>query len=54
MMSTMVFQEVNINFNWGLASAISYILLFTILIILLFAAYATAGVNNKVGGGKRV
>jgi ABC-type branched-subunit amino acid transport system ATPase component len=54
MMSTMVFQEVNINFNWGLASAISYILLFTILIILLFASYATAGVNNKVGGGKRV
>lgn len=53
MMSTMVFQEVNINFNWGLASAISYILLFTILIILLFATYATAGVNNKVGGGKR-
>jgi putative spermidine/putrescine transport system permease protein len=54
MMSTMVFQEVNTNFNWGLASAISYILLFTILIILLFASYATAGVNNKVGGGKRV
>lgn len=53
MMSTMVFQEVNVNFNWGLASAISYILLFTILIILLFTAYATAGVNNKVGGGKR-
>lgn len=54
MMSTMVFQEVNINFNWGLASAISYILLFTILIILLFATYATAGAENRVGGGKRV
>ena len=54
MMSTMVFQEVNINFNWGFASAISYILLFTILIILLIASYATAGVNNRVGGGKRV
>lgn len=54
MMSTMVFQEININFNWGLASAISYILLFTILIILLFTIYATAGVNDKVGGGKRV
>jgi putative spermidine/putrescine transport system permease protein len=54
MMSTMVFQEVNINFNWGLASAISYILLFTILIILLFATYATSGVDKKVGGGKRV
>jgi putative spermidine/putrescine transport system permease protein len=54
MMSTMVFQEVNVNFNWGLASAISYILLFTILIILLITSYITAGVNNKVGGGKRV
>ncbi|TCL62306.1 putative spermidine/putrescine transport system permease protein [Hydrogenispora ethanolica] len=54
MMSTMVFQEVNINFNWGFASAISYILLFTILIILLFATYATAGANQRVGGGKRV
>jgi putative spermidine/putrescine transport system permease protein len=52
MMSTMVFQEVNINFNWGFASAISYILLFTILIILLVANYATANVNNKVGGGR--
>jgi len=54
MMSTMVSQEVNVNFNWGLASAISYILLFTILIILLITTYATASVNNKVGGGKSV
>jgi putative spermidine/putrescine transport system permease protein len=54
MMSTMVFQEVNITFNWGLASAISYILLLTILIILLFATYATTGLNKKLGGGKRV
>jgi putative spermidine/putrescine transport system permease protein len=54
MMSTMVFQEVSINFNWGFASAISYILLFTILFILLLATYATAGVNHRVGGGKRV
>jgi putative spermidine/putrescine transport system permease protein len=53
MMSTMVFQEVNVNFNWGLASAISYILLFTILVILLVANYATAGINRRVGGGKR-
>lgn len=53
MMSTMVFQEVNVNFNWGLASAISYILLFTILIILLIANYATAGIERRVGGGKR-
>jgi putative spermidine/putrescine transport system permease protein len=52
MMSTMVFQEVNVNFNWGFASAISYILLFSILVILLLANYATAGVNNKVGSGK--
>lgn len=52
MMSTMVFQEVNVNFNWGLASAISYILLFTILILLLIANYATAGIERRVGGGK--
>ena len=40
MMSTMVFQEVNVNFNWGFASAISYILLFVILVILLVSNFA--------------
>lgn len=52
MMSTMVFQEVNVNFNWGLASAISYILLAVILIILVIANYAASGINHKLGGGK--
>lgn len=52
MMSTMVFQEINVNFNWGFAAAISYILLFTILIVLLISNYATAGVTRRVGGAK--
>ena len=52
MMSTMVFQEINVNFNWGLAAAISYILLFVILAILVVANLATAGVNKRLGGGK--
>ena len=52
MMSTMVFQEVNVNFNWGLASAISYILMFVILVFLLIFNFATAGINQRVGGQK--
>lgn len=52
MMSTMVFQEINVNFNWGLAAAISYILLFVILAILVFSNYATAGVTKRLGGTK--
>ncbi len=52
MMSTMVFQEVNVNFNWGLASAISYILMAVILLFLLIFNFATAGINQRVGGQK--
>lgn len=52
MMSTMVFQEINVNFNWGFAAAISYILLFAILIVLMVSNYATAGVSRRVGGAK--
>jgi len=52
MMSTMVFQEVNVNFNWGLASAISYILMAVILLFLLMFNLATAGINQRVGGQK--
>jgi len=52
MMSTMVFQEINVNFNWSFAAAISYILLFTILVILVVSNYATAGVTRRVGGAK--
>ena len=54
MMSTMVFQEVNVNFNWGLASAISYILMFVILAVLLLFNYSTSGITKRVGGGKNV
>jgi putative spermidine/putrescine transport system permease protein len=52
MMSTMVFQEVNVNFNWGLASAISYILMFVILLFLVVFNLATASINQRVGGQK--
>lgn len=52
MMSTMVEQEVNTNFNWGRASAISYILLFAILVLLFVLNSATAGFTRRVGGGK--
>ena len=52
MMSTMVFQEVNVNFNWGFASAISYILLFVILVILLVSNYAAGRYTRWLGGGK--
>ena len=52
MMSTMVFQEVNVNFNWGFASAISYILLFVILVILLVSNYAAGRYTRRLGGGK--
>ncbi|MDR1950352.1 MAG: ABC transporter permease [Spirochaetaceae bacterium] len=51
-MSTMVFQEINVNFNPGFAAAISYILLFVILVILILSNYATANVTNRVGGAK--
>lgn len=52
MMSTMVFQEVNVNFNWGFASAISYILLFVILVILLVSNLAADRYTRRLGGGK--
>lgn len=52
MMSTMVNQEVNVNFNWSFASAISYILLFCILVFQVVATLATGGVLKRVGGAK--
>ena len=52
MMSTMVFQEVNVNFNWGFASAISYILLVVILSILLVSNFAADRYTRRLGGGK--
>ncbi len=53
MMSTMVYQEINVNFNWGFASVISYILLGIILVFLFVTNMATANLNKRVGGGKR-
>ncbi|MCH3917954.1 MAG: ABC transporter permease [Spirochaetia bacterium] len=49
MVGTMVFQEVSINFNWGMASAISYVLLFFILIFLIFFNQLEARVNRRIG-----
>lgn len=51
-MSTMVFQEINVNFNWGFASAISYILLFVILVILLSSNYLGMRYTKKLGGNR--
>jgi putative spermidine/putrescine transport system permease protein len=51
-MSTMVFQELNVNFNQGFAAAISYILLFVILVILVISNYTTANIMNRVGAAK--
>ncbi len=50
MMSTMVFQEVNVNFNWGLASAISYILMAAILLSLVLFNIATVRMQRSMGG----
>jgi putative spermidine/putrescine transport system permease protein len=52
MMSTMIFQEINVNFNWGFASAISYILLAAILLVLLASNYATSDLEKRVGSVK--
>lgn len=54
MMSIMVFQEVNTNFNWPLASSISYILLFFILAFLIVFNIIGSKVNNRLGGSKNV
>ena len=47
MMATMVVQEINVNFDWGAASAISYILLVQIAVVL-----CTSGYMKRMGGGK--
>jgi putative spermidine/putrescine transport system permease protein len=51
-MSTMVFQELNVNFNQGFAAAISYILLFVILVMLIISNYTTSNIMNRVGAAK--
>lgn len=50
LMSTMVYQEVQVTFNWSMASAISFILLGTILLILLLSNILTKKSMTKLGG----
>jgi putative spermidine/putrescine transport system permease protein len=52
MMATMVVQEINVNFDWGAASAISYILLFAILAVQLAVVLSTSRYMKRMGGGK--
>ena len=52
MMATMVVQEINVNFDWGAASAISYILLAAILVIQVLVVLSTSGYMKRMGGGK--
>ena len=51
-MATMVVQKINVNFDWGAASAISYILLFAILLVQFIVVQATGGYMKRLGGGK--
>jgi len=52
LMSTMVHQEVQVTFNWSMASAISFILLGTIIVVLLLSNLFTSKTMAKLGGGK--
>lgn len=52
MMATMVVQEINVNFDWGAASAISYILLAVILVVQVLVVTSTANYMKRMGGGK--
>ncbi len=52
MMATMVVQEINVNFDWGAASAISYILLAVILAVQVVVALVTGRYMKRMGGGK--
>ena len=51
MMSQLVDSQINTVFNLSFASAISYILLFIILLFQFLAVRSTAGIMNRVGGG---
>ena len=52
MMATMVVQEINVNFDWGAASAISYILLAVILAVQVAVVLITGKYMKRMGGGK--
>ena len=48
----MVVQEINVNFDWGAASAISYILLAVILLVQIAVVLCTSRYMKRMGGGK--
>ena len=52
MMATMVVQEINVNFDWGAASALSYILLAVILAGQGVGGLVTGRYMKRMGGGK--
>ena len=52
MMATMVVQEINVNFDCGAASAISYILLAVILAVQVVVVLVTGRYMKRMGGGK--
>ena len=52
MMATMVVQEINVNFDWGAASAISYILLAVILAVQVVVVLVTGRYMKRMGGGR--
>ena len=52
MMATMVVQKNTVEFDWGAASAISYILLASILAVQLIVTKVSGGYMKKLGGGK--
>ena len=52
MMATMVVQKINVSFDWGAASAISYILLAAILLVQLVVVRSTNKYMARLGGGK--
>ena len=51
-LATMVVQEINVNFDWGAASAISYILLAVILAVQVAVVLVTGKYMKRMGGGK--
>lgn len=53
MMSTMIYQQINVEFNWSFACALSYILMGIILLFLVVSNVMTSGLNKRVGGEKR-
>jgi putative spermidine/putrescine transport system permease protein len=53
LMSTLVQIEAQVNFNWAMAAAVSFILMFAILLFLLAINLSTSRLMNRLGGGQR-